>query len=155
MRAQNFTLATFRLLTRGIDRSGTRQQSPSPTNGNPPDSRSRYPAHHRRDSDTLRTAVPSTGSPTVLEHRRDSPPTRGYVPSNRHRRSPTAPEQAASDIIGPTNGKLQKTRTLEDIKTDSEFDANEGQAPAKTHSSKSIIPLQPIGARNIMVNIFV
>ena len=58
-------------------------------------------------------------------------------------------------MIGAANGKLQKTRTAEDLKTDSEFDANEGQAPAKTQSSKTIIPLQPIGARNIMVNISV
>lgn len=141
-------------LTSCVDRPGTRQQSPSPTNGNPSDSRSRYAAHHRRDSDTLRTAVP-TASPTVLEHRRDSPPTRGYASSSRHRRSPTAPERATSDMIGTTNGKLQKTRTAEDIKTDSEFDANEGQAPPKSQSVKTVLPIQPVGARNIMVNISV
>ena len=56
-------------------------------------------------------------------------------------------------MIGTANGKLQKARTVEDIKTDSEFDANEGQQPAKSQSSKAIIPVQPIGARNIMVNI--
>ena len=135
------------------DRTGTRQQSPSPTNGNPSDPRSRYLAHNRRDSDTLRTAVPTAGSPTVLEHRRDSPPTRPYASSNRHRRSPTAPEQSTSDMVGAVNVKIQKTRTLEDLKTDSEFDANEPQAPAKTQSSKTIVPIQPIGARNIMVSV--
>ena len=133
-----------------IDRPGSRQ-SPSPTHGNPSDPRSRYPVHRRRDSDTLRTAVPNAGSPTVVEHHRDSPPTRGYVPSNRHRRSPTAPEPATADMIGAANGKIQKTRTVEDIKTDSEFDANEAQAPAKTQSTKSVAPVQPVGARNIMV----
>lgn len=59
-------------------------------------------------------------------------------------------------MIGAANGKLQKTRTLEDIKTDSEFDANEGQAPTKSQSSvKTIIPIQPVGARNIIVSVFV
>jgi len=51
------------------------------------------------------------------------------------------------------NGKIQKTRTADDIKTDSEFDANEGQAPAKTQSAKSVAPVQS-GAKNIMVSIF-
>ena len=54
-------------------------------------------------------------------------------------------------MIGVANGKLQKTRTVEDIKTDSEFDVNEAQAPAKTQSTKSIPPVQAVGARNIMV----
>lgn len=144
-----FRVANWQLL----DRPGSRQ-SPSPTHGNPPDPRSRYPpVHRRRDSDTLRTAAPNTASPTVVEHRRDSPPTRGYAPSNRHRRSPTAPEQATADMIGVANGKIQKTRTAEDIKTDSEFDANEAQAPAKTQSMKSIPPVQAVGTRNIMVSI--
>jgi len=122
-----------------------------PTHGNPPDPRSRYPVHRRRDSDTLRTTVPNAASPTVVEHRRDSPPTRGYAPPNRHRRSPTAPEQATADMIGMANGKIQKTRTVEDIKTDSEFDVNEAQAPTKTQSTKSIPPVQAVGTRNIMV----
>ena len=134
-----------------VDRSGSRQQSPSPTHGNLLDPRSRYTTHRRRDSDTLRTAVPSAGSPTAVEHRRDSPPTRGYAPSNRHRRSPTAPEQTTSDMIGATNGKVQRARTVEDIKTDSEFDMNEAQPPAKTQSTKSVPTVQAVGARNIMV----
>ena len=57
----------------------------------PQESRSRFTVHRRLDSDTLRTDVPSTGSPTFLEHRCDSPPTRGYAPSNRHRHSPNHP----------------------------------------------------------------
>ena len=57
-------------------------------------------------------------------------------------------------MISAANGKLQKTRTAEDIKTDSEFDANEGQAPAKSQSTKTVIPVQTIGARNIMVKSF-
>ena len=133
-----------------IDRPGSRQ-SPSPTHGNPSDPRSRYTVHRRRDSDTLRTAVPNAASPTVVELRRDSPPTRGYAPSNRHRRSPTAPEQATADMIGVANGKIQKSRTIEDIKTDSELDANEVQAPTKSQSTKSVLPVQAVGARNIMV----
>ena len=56
-------------------------------------------------------------------------------------------------MIGVANGKIQKTRTAEDIKTDSEFDANEAQAPAKTQSMKSIPPVQAVGTRNIMVSI--
>jgi len=56
-------------------------------------------------------------------------------------------------MIGVANGKIQKTRTVEDIKTDSEFDANEAQAPAKTQSMKSIPPVQAVGTRNIMVSI--
>jgi hypothetical protein len=56
-------------------------------------------------------------------------------------------------MIGATGSKLQKTRTAEDIKTDSEFDANEGQPLVKTQSAKAIISIQPIGARNIMVSI--
>jgi hypothetical protein len=137
-----------------IDRPGSRQESPSPTNGNPSDSRSRYTVHRRRDSDTLRTAVPNAASPTLLEHRRESPPTRGYASSNRHRRSPTAPEQVTSDMIGVANGKLQRTRTAEDIKTDSEFDVNEPQPPTKTQSTKSVPNVQivgAVGARNITV----
>jgi len=54
-------------------------------------------------------------------------------------------------MIGAADGKIQKTRTAEDIKTDSEFDVNEGQAPAKTQSAKAV-PV--VGARNIMVCIF-
>ena len=133
-----------------VDRPSSRQ-SPSPTHGNPSDPRSRQPAHRRRDSDTLRTAVPNTASPTVLEHRRDSPPTRGYAPSNRHRRSPTAPEPVTAGVVGAANGKIQKARTVEDLKTDSEFDANDAQAPAKTQSTKSVVPIPIVGARNIMV----
>jgi len=55
-------------------------------------------------------------------------------------------------MIGATNGKLQKARTTEDIKTDSEFDANEPQAAAKTQSVKPPLT-QATGARNIMVRI--
>lgn len=57
-------------------------------------------------------------------------------------------------MVGVTNGKIQKTRTAEDIKTDSEFDMNEAQPPAKTQSAKSVsIPILPavVGARNITV----
>ena len=139
-----------------VDRPASRQESPSPTNGNPADPRSRFTVHRRRDSDTLRTAVPSTASPTVLEHRRDSPPTRGYPPPSRHRRSPTAPEQATSDMISATNGKIQRTRTAEDMKTDSEFDVNEPQPQTKTQSTKSVPNVQivgAVGARNITVRI--
>jgi len=141
----------FTPLTVVVDRMGSRQKSPSPTHLNPPDPRSRFAVHRRRDSDTLRTAVPSAGSPTVVEHQRDSPPTRGYAPSNRLRRSPTAPEQTTSDMIGAADGKIQRTRTAEDIKTDSEFDVNDAQAPAKTQSAKAV---PAVGARNIMVCIF-
>ena len=54
-------------------------------------------------------------------------------------------------MIGVANGKIQKARTVEDIKTDSEFDMNEAQPPAKTQSTKSIPTVQAVGARNIMV----
>ena len=54
-------------------------------------------------------------------------------------------------MIGVANGKLQKARTVEDIKTDSEFDMNEAQPPAKSQSTKSVPSVQAVGARNIMV----
>ena len=54
-------------------------------------------------------------------------------------------------MIGVANGKIQKSRTVEDIKTDSEFDMNEAQPSAKTQSTKSIPSVQAVGARNIMV----
>ena len=54
-------------------------------------------------------------------------------------------------MVGVANGKIQKARTVEDLKTDSEFDANDAQAPAKTQSTKSIVPVPIVGARNIMV----
>jgi len=54
-------------------------------------------------------------------------------------------------MIGVANGKIQKARTVEDIKTDSEFDMNEAQPPAKTQSSKAVPTVQAVGARNIMV----
>ena len=54
-------------------------------------------------------------------------------------------------MVGVANGKIQKSRTIEDMKTDSEFDANEVQAPAKTQSTKSSPPVQAVGTRNIMV----
>lgn len=54
-------------------------------------------------------------------------------------------------MISASNGKIQKARTVEDLKTDSELDLNEGQPPAKTQSSKSGPIVQAVGARNIMV----
>ena len=56
-------------------------------------------------------------------------------------------------MISVANVKIQRTRTAEDIKTDSEFDLNDAQAPAKTQSAKSVPPVAA-GARNIMVRIF-
>ena len=56
-------------------------------------------------------------------------------------------------MVGAAAAKLQKTRTAEDLKTDSEFDANEAQAPVKTQSTRIVVPVQPVGARNIMVSI--
>ena len=54
-------------------------------------------------------------------------------------------------MAGATNGKIQKSRTAEDLKTDSEFDLNEGQPPAKAQSTRSVPVVQAAGARNIMV----
>jgi hypothetical protein len=54
-------------------------------------------------------------------------------------------------MIGVTNGKLQKARTVEDIKTDSEFDMNEAQPQAKAQSTKTAPIVQAVGARNITV----
>ena len=58
-------------------------------------------------------------------------------------------------MAGVASAKLQKTRTAEDLKTDSEFDANDGQAQAKSQSTKTVVPIQPVGARNIMVRMLV
>ena len=54
-------------------------------------------------------------------------------------------------MMGVANGKIQKTRTAEDIRTDSEFDMNDAQPPAKTQPVKSGPIVQAVGARNIMV----
>lgn len=49
------------------------RQSPSPTHQGLQPQRSAY-GHGRRDSDTLRSLAPPTGSPTVMESQRVSPP---------------------------------------------------------------------------------
>lgn len=96
-----------------LGRAQASRQSPSPphTGAYAQVRDSRPYGHQRKDSDTLRSAglMPS-GSPTAVDGLapRISPSSGGYssqssvsVLSNRHRRSPTAPEPATNNDIMP------------------------------------------------------
>ncbi|KAK0504051.1 other/TTK protein kinase [Armillaria luteobubalina] len=90
------------------------RQSPSPTNGPSQvinlNERPSYATHRRRESDTLKSSVAYSGSPTAVDvpSAKHTPSTNNIVASAsvnaKHRKSPTAPEPPTTSGNLPTSG---------------------------------------------------